>query len=112
MDMKDITDRTELAKVLSDISRNSGKVTFKITYTATNGNLDIDKAFQKYCSKFSNNEYLAGIGLLLQAWEHYKDVRSLEVYLQSIDSRLKVLEDKATKDTDEPVNEIKEKKVF
>jgi hypothetical protein len=93
MEVKEINDRVELAKFLSDVNRNTGKVSFKITYTSTDGNLDIDRKFQKFCAQHSNNEYLAGIGLLLEVFEHYKDIRSMESYMKSIDDRLRVIED-------------------
>lgn len=111
---KDITDRTELAKFLSDVSRNSGKVSFKITYTSTDGNLAIDRAFQKFCALYSNNEYLAGIGLLLEVFEHYQDIKSMEEYMRSIDERLKVIEEKVNSGKEITVMETvnKERKTF
>jgi len=79
MDFEEYEEKTtnDLVKYFSDVSRNSGKVTFKITYTATPGNILIHKAFQKYAFDEANNEYLAAIGKLLDNAsfiEIYKDI--------------------------------------
>ncbi|RLG33407.1 hypothetical protein DRN98_03995 [Methanosarcinales archaeon] len=83
----------DLTKQLSDISRNTGKRTFKIGYTATEGNMSIHKCFQQYCFDKSNNEYLAGIGKLLDA------ASNIEI-LKTFDERLRVLEALAVKKLD------------
>lgn len=77
-----------LAKHLSEISKGAGKISFKIGYTATEGNQEIHKAFQNFCYEKANNEYLAGIGKLLE----YSEIFS---YLVNLDSRITELEKKA-----------------
>lgn len=103
-------DRIEIAQSFSDISRNSGRTAFKVTYTATEGNLEIDKEFQEFCFKYANNEYLQGIKLLLQYFKHYKELYALNDYVAVIDARLTDVEDKLSGKTEEP--ERKEKKTF
>lgn len=103
----EMNNRTEVAKALSDMSRNTGKVTFKITYTATEGNVNIDKAFQDFCFKYSNNEYLAGLGMLLEVFDHYRDLKSLESYINLLEERLERVEDKLELN---PVKELTEAK--
>ena len=101
--------RTEIAKSLSDISRNTGKVSFKVTYTSLKGNVDIDKRFQDFCFNYANNEYLAGIGKLLDYYEAYKDRARIENYLSMVEQRLQLLEEQVNKKeekeevNDEPV---------
>lgn len=90
---KRFNDRTELARHLSDISRNEGKVSFVITYTGTDGNIGIDKAFQKFCYDETNNEYLAGISKLLQIKEHYDELKRIDEVVATFEERLIVLED-------------------
>ncbi len=96
-------DRTEIGKYFSDISRNSGKITFKITYTATEGNIGIDKRFQEFCFRHANNEYLAGLGLLLKVFQHYSELSSLGDAIEALDKRVTFLEE-------EPVKEEEPKK--
>ena len=86
-------DRVEVAKSFSDISRNSPKTTFKVTYTATEGNIIIDKEFQQFCFDYANNEYLQGITLLLQSWRHYKELGALNEYVSIVDARVSKLEE-------------------
>lgn len=73
--------RLDIVKSFSDMSRNAGTTTFKISYTSTEGNLDIDKRFQEYCAEYANNEYLVGIGKLLDTFEHYKHLSALDTAL-------------------------------
>jgi len=107
--MEEKNDRTDIAKALSDISRNTGKVSFKITYTSTDGNTVIDKRFQDFCFNFANNEYLAGIGKLLDYYEAYKDRARIENYLAIVEHRLQLLEEQVNKkekeveENDEPI---------
>jgi hypothetical protein len=91
-------DRTEVSKYFSDISRNAGKVVFRITYTATPGNIEIDKQFQEFCFKHANNEYLVGLQLLLKAFKHYDDVVSLSAMIDGLAVRVESLEKKGDKD--------------
>lgn len=100
-----IKDRTELAKHLSDVSRNTPRVSFKISYTATDGNLRIDKSFQEFCHYYANNEYLAGIGILMEAFYFYKQMASLN---DKVEDLAKYMEDFVK--TTEP--KPKEKKTF
>lgn len=86
--------RTEIAQTFSDISRNTGKVSFKITYTATEGNIGVDKRFQDFCFNYANNEYLAGISKLLDYYEMLKDKQRIENYLGIVEQRLQALEHK------------------
>lgn len=75
----------ELSKSLSEISRNTGKRSFKISYTATDGNTKIHESFQRFCFERANNEYLAGIGKLLELSEVFQ-------YLIHLDERISLLE--------------------
>jgi hypothetical protein len=88
-----ITDRVDLAKHLSDISRNTPRVSFKISYTATDGNLRTDKSFQEFCHYYANNEYLAGIGLLMEAFYFYKQMASLNDKVELIDQKINDLKE-------------------
>ena len=90
-------DRTEIAKSFSDLSRNSPKTTFKITYTATDGNVIIDREFQQFCFDYANNEYLQGIAILLQSWKHYKELGALNEYVSIVDARVTKLEEEFEK---------------
>lgn len=80
-------DMAKLAKELSSVTQASGKVGFAITYTATPGNVAIHEAFQKFCFERSNNEYLAGLGKLLEQSTIYG-------WLIDFDQRLVALESK------------------
>lgn len=95
------TNRTELAKFLSDISRNSGKVSFVVTYHGTEGNVAIDKEFQKFCAEHSNNEYLQGIKLLLGMFNHYQELRALDEVVADLEDRITALEAKPKEQTEE-----------
>jgi hypothetical protein len=86
-------DRMEVAKSFSEISRNAPRTTFKITYTATDGNVIVDKEFQQFCFDYANNEYLQGIALLLKSWRHYRELGALNEYIQAVGSRVEKLED-------------------
>lgn len=86
--------RTDVAKYFSDICRNSGKVSFKVTYTATEGNILVDKEFQEFCFKNANNEYLSGISLLLASYKHYEELKGITDYLEELDSRITIIESK------------------
>jgi hypothetical protein len=100
--------RTEIAKSLSDISRNTGKVSFKVTYTSTPGNIEIDKRFQDFCFVYANNEYLAGISKLLDCFDSYKDRARMENYLAILEKRLHFLEEQleSKKDVHEESDEV------
>ena len=108
--------RVELSKKLSDISRNSGKVTFKITYTNTEGNSEIDKSFQEFCYKYANNEYLAGLSLLLKSFKHYQELGAMDAVFKTLDQRVTLLEefiDKVKKGVEEEKEEVEsEEKTF
>lgn len=99
-------DRIEVAKQFSEICRNSGKTMFPVSYTVTEGNLQIDREFQEFCFKHSNNEYLAGIAILLKIAKHYEDIKSLEATLSEIDSRLRLIEQKISGKEPEEKKEI------
>ena len=85
-------DTVEAAKFFSDISRNSGKISFRILYTGTDGNISIHKEFQKFCFEESNNEYLQGIKVLLDAYNHLKNLQGIEEYLSILEDRIEALE--------------------
>lgn len=104
--MKEDSNRTQVAQFFSDNCRNTTKVAFKISYTATEGNVDIDKKFQEFCYQYANNEYLAGIGKLLDAYTAYQDKRAFEAYLKFIEQRMSAIEAKL-----EPKEEKKEEGV-
>lgn len=78
-------DMSDLAKELSEVSRKAGKVSFKITFTATPGNIEIQKRFQQFCFDQANNEYLMGIGKLL-------DYAAFLGYLVELEQRVEALE--------------------
>lgn len=74
-----------LTKELAEVSRGSDRVGFAITYSSTEGNVEIHERFQRFCAERANNEYLAGIGKLLDyaefmiAWlNHEERLQSLE----------------------------------
>lgn len=91
----------DLAKEFSEVSRGVGKVSYRITYTATPGNTDIHKRFQKFCFEQTNNEYHAGIGKLL-------DYAAFLNYLMELEGRIADLEDKLSKLTKSDVVDVKE----
>lgn len=101
------SDRTKVAQFFSDNCRNTTKVVFKISYTGTDGNIDIDKRFQAFCYQYANNEYLAGIGKLLDAYEMYSDRTAMENYLKFLEKRIILLEEKISEKS-EPKEEKKE----
>lgn len=90
--------RLEVAEFFSNASRGAGKVSFKITYTNTEGNRLIDQRFQDFCFKNSNNEYLAGIGLLLEHYDRLLDRTAMENYLKMLELRIIELEDRVLKE--------------
>jgi hypothetical protein len=100
-----ISDRTELAKHLSEMGRNTPRVSFKISYTGTPGNLKIDKSFQEFCHYYANNEYLAGVGLLLEVFYHYKQLSEVHERIDILNAKLEELQDSLR-------NTPKEKKTF
>lgn len=110
MDEHKFSSRLEAAEFFSNISKNSGKVSFKITYTDTTGNRDIDQRFLDFCFHNSNNEYLAGIGLLLEYYDRLKDRTAMENYLKMLELRIIELEDKVLKENDNQVKLHKEDK--
>jgi len=75
----------DLARELSDISKNTGRVSFKVSYTATDGNLKIHEDFQRFAFAKANNEYLAAVGKLLEYQKIFE-------YLVDLDERLSKLE--------------------
>lgn len=100
--MDEKSDMLELSRALSDISKNKPKAWFKLSYTETEGNVRIHKAFQEFCFERTNNEYLAGIGLLL---EYAKFVE----LMNDMNDRITRLEAQAaSKDaSSQPVGEVK-----
>lgn len=99
-------DRVQVAQFFSDNCRNAPKVSFKVSYTATDGNIDIDKRFLSFCYQYSNNEFLAGIGKLLDAFEFYKDRVAMENYLKFLETRILELEDKINKPVEKKTEEV------
>ena len=94
IDIQKPSNRLELAKFFGDTSLSAGKISFKITYTNTEGNRDIDQRFLDFCYKHSNNEYLAGIGLLLESYSRLQDRMMMENYLKMLELRIIDLEQK------------------
>lgn len=93
------SNRLEIAEFFSEASRGAGKVSFKITYTNTDGNRDIDQRFLDFCFKNANNEYLMGIKLLLDSYDRLKDRIAMEAYMKMLELRIIDLEDKINKDS-------------
>lgn len=104
------SNRLDAAEFFSNISKGAGKVSFKITYTNTDGNRSIDQRFQDFCFRESNNEYLAGIGLLLSYYDRLMDRTAMENYLKLLELRIIELEDRVLKETDNQVKLYKEDK--
>jgi hypothetical protein len=102
--------RLETAEFFSNVSRGAGKVSFKITYTNTEGNRAIDQKFQDFCFKQSNNEYLAGIALLLSYYDRLVDRTAMENYLKLLELRIIDLEDRVFKETNNQEKLLKEDK--
>jgi hypothetical protein len=102
--------RLETAEFFSNISRGAGKVSFKITYTDTEGNRSIDRKFQDFCFKQSNNEYLAGIALLLASYDRLIDRTAMENYLKLLELRIIELEDRVLKENNNQDKLFKEDK--
>jgi hypothetical protein len=76
----------DVAKGLSEASKNAGRYKFLITFTATEGNLKVLQKFQRFSYDNCNNEYLVAINKLLD----YVDIFN---YLKSLDSRISILEE-------------------
>ena len=89
--------RVEAASFFSDVCRNAPKVVFRIVYTGTDGNIDVDKRFQDFCFKYANNEYLQGISLLLRVFEHYQELSAIDAYVNQIEQRLILLDERVVK---------------
>jgi hypothetical protein len=104
------SNRLETAEFFSNISRGAGKVSFKITYTDTEGNRLIDQRFQDFCFKQSNNEYLAGIALLLSYYDRLLDRTAMENYLKLLELRVIELEDRVLKEQGNQAKLLKEDK--
>ena len=85
-------DMLELSQALSGISKNKPKAYFKIGYTETEGNIAIHKSFQEFCFYKANNEYLAGIGKLLE-YASFIDL------MMMLEARIAKLEQKAVEQT-------------
>ena len=101
------SDRLKVAAFFSDVCRNTGKVSFKITYTNTDGNRDIDQRFQDFCFKYANNEYLQGINKLLDIAKAYQDRVAMENYMKMLEQRIIVLENKGVEIKKEDKKETK-----
>jgi hypothetical protein len=88
-----ITERTDLAKHFSELGRSTPRVSFKISYTGTPGNLKIDKSFQEFCHYYANNEYLAGIALLMEVFYHYKQLSDVHERMDVLTAQMDSLKD-------------------
>lgn len=110
MEEKQHSNRMEAAEFFSNVSKGAGKVSFKITYTNTDGNRSIDQRFQDFCFRESNNEYLAGIGLLLEYRDRLLDRTAMENYLKMLELRIIELEDRVLKEQSNQVKLHKEDK--
>lgn len=107
---KDTLNKT--VQFFSDNCRNAPRVSFKVSYTATKGNTDIYERFQEFCYLYSNNEYLAGIDKLLDAFNAHKDKSAMENYLKFLEQRIIEVETKMQELKVEKKEEVKEIKTF
>ena len=94
----------QITKELSDYYKTSDRVGFAVTYTSTEGNLDVHERFVRFCAQNANNEYLLGISKLLE----YAEFVTL---LLDIDRRLQVLEKGSVKPVVEETKVIVDKEV-
>jgi len=101
MDGKEEVSIFDLANELSDVCKKSPKISFRISYTATNGNKDIHKAFLSYAHDKANNEYLAAIGKLLEVADTFYYLKALESQLAELNVRVAALEAKPVEVKDE-----------
>lgn len=76
----------ELARTLSQNSRNVGEFGFNVKYNATEGNLQIHEDFIKFSFDKANGEYLVAIGKLLQYYESSKRIDMLEARLEALET--------------------------
>lgn len=102
----------ELSKELNSISKNAGSVSFSVGYTATDGNLKIHEAFQKFAFDNCNNEYLMAIGKLLEYKEIFEYLLDLNQRLGFIESEVKLLVDKDESNTSESKKVENKNKTF
>lgn len=89
-----------LARELSQTWKDSGIVGFNITYRPTEGNLAIHEAFQLYCARHSNNEYLQGLKQLLDAAGFIELLLGHEERLRALESQ--IYTKKAEEDPEKP----------
>lgn len=85
-------DVVDLANELSSICKNSPRISFRISYTATEGNKAIHKAFLQYSHEKANNEYLAAIGKLMETADIFYYLRLLEQEIAEIKEKVLLLE--------------------
>jgi hypothetical protein len=93
---------TKLARELSSFSRGAGIVGFSIKYSATEGNLKIHEAFQKFAFDEANNEYLVAIDKLLNNAKFIDYFRVLDERITRLENKEDVVEEKEEKADDMP----------
>lgn len=91
VDEKRIETINDLTKEFSDVSRGSGKVSFKVGYTATPGNVRIHEEFLRFSFDAANNEYLAAIGKLLEYKQIFEYLLDLNQRLGFVEAELKAV---------------------
>lgn len=92
----------DLSRELNELSKNAGSVSFSVGYTATEGNISIHEAFQRFAFENANNEYLMAIGKLLEYKDIFEYLLDLNQRVSVVESEVKVLGEKP-----EPVVEPK-----
>jgi hypothetical protein len=96
----------DLSRELNELSKNAGSVSFSVGYTATEGNISIHEAFQRFAFESANNEYLMAIGKLLEYKDIFEYLLDLNQRVSVVESEVKVL---GVKEESVVVPEVKEK---
>lgn len=76
---------TELARNLSNVSRNIGNVGFSIAYPATESNIGTHERFIRFAFDEANGDYIVALSKLL-------DFAELSTRIDSIEQRIQLLE--------------------
>ena len=97
MEEKEKMNIIDFANELSSVCKNKPKISFRVSYTATDGNTEIHKAFLQFAHDKSNNEYLAAIGKLLETADIFYYLRLLESEIMEIKLKLAFLEKQEVK---------------
>jgi hypothetical protein len=88
-----------MGEFMADRRVYDGNVVFTVAYSDTEGNRNIDSRFVEFCKAYSDNKYLLGIQMLLDAFERLKDRVSMENYVKMLELRIIDLESSVVKDT-------------